>query len=435
MTAMVVAATVRPSDERRKALSDEITFPHVSNFFPIETYGETAEIFYAEFQRTVIAMQSTQSSDSQVETFWDENYNKMLDFCYVTGKRYCRFCGALRTHNCYDASESKQLKRQHTIQVHRVLSILEEAANLMDIQEELSHRQQREELDRQVQIRWEHRQQQIQHQKQSNNTNQTTVDVQQSAFQTPKKTSICQLQVHYKKMYQKYRQSNKISVSSIDTYQGRCVLSESTYGCTVISALIAARHLNDTTLGTSISNDLIKKVIDEQCGPILRTIRSELGLCEHDFLIPSDAHDHLVDAKILHQKYFAGASGGNIMDPQHYGEFLKLLSDSETKTSNGKAGATLFFNEHVISIVKFTDATTNQIYFDLIDSMPVTLQNGKKMATRTRCCDAESLEVLLLWYASRKFSKSDCSYIDQYAWDDNMADLDPRVFQGFVWST
>jgi hypothetical protein len=324
-----------------------------------------------------VVQQSTQPSDSQVETFWDENYNKMLDSCYVNGIRYCRFCGidgAIRTHVCYDASEFQELKKKHTILAHRVLSILEEATHQMDIQEELSaqlHGQQRKELDCEAQIRLEHWQQEIQLQKQSNSTNQTTVDVQQSRFQTP----VSQLQVHYKRMYHIYQRHKKIMVYSIDTYQGHT--SESTNGCTVISALIVAHHLKDSTPRTRISKDMIKDVVDTQCGPILCTIRRKLGLRGHALIIPSDAHDHLVDAKILHQEYFVGASAGNIMDPQHYSIFLKLLSDSDhgsstTKTSNGKAGTTLYFHGHVISIVKFTDATTNQIYFDLIDSMPKT---------------------------------------------------------------
>jgi len=57
--------------------------------------------------------------------------------------------------------------------------------------------------------------------------------------------------------------------------------------------------------------------------------------------------------------------------------------------------------------------------------------NGK--ATRTRCQGLDALLVLVRWYASRKFSPSDCKYVDRNEWDDNLADVDPRVFQGFVW--
>lgn len=262
-----------------------------------------------------------------------------------------------------------------------------------------------------------------------------------------KRLSVRQLRDLYQNMYNKYQSSGKIQVLPIDTYQGR--VSDSTNGCTVISALIAARHLNDVRhIHITISNEIVKQIMDVQCGPILRDIRRKLGLSGHALIIPSDVHDHLVDHKILHQEYFLGAAGGNVLDPNHYGEFLRLISspatatttaatkNDSTKTSNGKAAATLFFREHVISIVKFTE-TNGRVYYDWIDSMPgfVSKTTGQGMATRTRCTDPNALQVLLQWYASRKFSDSNCTYIDGNPWDDSMADLDPRVFQGFVWST
>jgi hypothetical protein len=182
----MVTATARPSDERRKALGDEIVLPTVSNFFPIERYYEAAEKVYVELQLTSSALQSAQSSDSQVETIWDENYNNVLDLCYVYGKRYCLFCiDAIPTHNYYGTPKYKALDSMHMVQLSKVFSILEDAANQMDIQEELRaqlRQQQQEELDRQVQIRLERWQEQIQQQKQSNNTNPTALDVQQSAM-------------------------------------------------------------------------------------------------------------------------------------------------------------------------------------------------------------------------------------------------------------
>lgn len=256
--------------------------------------------------------------------------------------------------------------------------------------------------------------------------------------------SMQQRQALSRNQYNKLQQSGRIQVMGINTYQGR--IAASTNGCTVISALVAARHLNDDTNTGAISSETIQQVIDVDCGPILRTIRRKLGLGGHALIIPSDVHDYLVDEKILHQEYFAGAAGGNVMDPNHYGEFLKLLcantnpqsssssSNGGAKPSQGKAAATFFFREHVISIVKFS--VEGRSYYDLIDSMPGTApsKSGQLMATRTRCQDATSLQVLLQWYASRKFSDSHCKYIDRNPWDDTMADVDPRVFQGFVWS-
>jgi hypothetical protein len=127
------------------------------------------------------------SSQSQIETIWDVNYNKVLDLCYVYGKRYCLFCvDAIPTHNYYGTPKYKALQNMHMVQVRKVLSMLEDGANQMDIQEELKvrlRRQQQEKLDRQAQTRLEQWQQQIQQQKQSNNANPTAVDIQQSAME------------------------------------------------------------------------------------------------------------------------------------------------------------------------------------------------------------------------------------------------------------
>jgi hypothetical protein len=247
----------------------------------------------------------------------------------------------------------------------------------------------------------------------------------------------------YGARFDEYRKRGRIQVGTIRTYQGRTY--DSTNGCTVISALVAARHLESTKWSSSssssaipsITDDQVCRVIDGDCGPLLREIRSKLGLSGGALIIPSDVHDHLVDKKILKQEYFVGAAGGNIMDPAHLGEFVRLLSRGEESASssngdmawNRKAAATLFFREHVVSIVRCPLSPT-KVCYDLVDSLPSS--NGQ--ATRTRCDSVDSLLVLLQWYTSRKFTAENCHYIDRTPWDDMMADFDPRVFQGFVWA-
>jgi len=237
---------------------------------------------------------------------------------------------------------------------------------------------------------------------------------------------MAKLQEMYRNDYNRYQQAGSITVTPLGTYQGRN--SSSTNGCTVISALVAAAHL--TSRPAPVSDAEINGIIDIQCGPILRKIRGKLGLGGHALIIPSDVHDQLVDDKILHQEYFIGAAGGNVMDPNHMGEFLKLVVRGEDgKSEFSKSAATFFFREHVISIVK-TPIGQGQCCFDLIDSLPTSGGLG----SRTRCKDVNSLQVLMRWYTSRKFSSSDCSHIDRNEWNDAMADVDPRVFQGFVWA-
>jgi len=534
----------RPSDARRKALAAEISLPTVSNFFPIERYYDAAQTLF----------------DSVMQTKYDD---KQLELCYVYAKRYCMFVlEAIPDHHYYGTAKYRMLQKKHTLQVQKVLDMLEGLVDRMDQdclerEKQKRIREERERLERerkqQRQIEeWQQQQQRIQQQKKkaAASSTATTESVQQSALDklkllsgnqeiatgvpvaaTRKRSStrygfgddsetdedsipamngsmmqplpppllpptdddeeengddpaappsyqavvrthkyhpffgpaehgdhttfqvrplgppeelplkpkepqkpkpMRQLQEIYRNHYLQFQKEGKIQVLSLDTYQGR--VTESTNGCTVISALIAARHLNSSS-SNSIGDATVKNIIDSQCGPFLREIRRKLGLGGHALIIPSDVHDHLVDAKILQQDYFAGAAGGNIMDHQHYGEFLQLLTSPPAENgrrSNGKAAATLFFREHVISIVKFRHASSGQSQFDLIDSLPSA---GSGRATRTRCVDAQALEVLLQWYASRKFSDSNCTYIDRNPWDDAMADLDPRVFQGFVWST
>jgi hypothetical protein len=255
------------------------------------------------------------------------------------------------------------------------------------------------------------------------------------ANQTPAKRkenySMAKLQEMYRSDYNKYKGAGSISIQSLTTYQGR--QSSSTNGCTVISALVASRHL--TSRPSAVNDAEVVDVIDRMCGPILREIRGKLGLGDHALIIPSDVHDVLVDKKILHQDYFIGAAGGNVMDQKHISAFLDLLIHGEDgKSAYVKSAATFFFREHVISIVK-TPVGNKQCKFDLIDSLPgVSTNGGRPAASRTCCKDINSLKVLMRWYTSKKFSSSDCSYIDRNEWADATADLDPRVFQGFVWA-
>jgi hypothetical protein len=240
----------------------------------------------------------------------------------------------------------------------------------------------------------------------------------------PQRFNIRQYIAQAHQMHAQYQQKRKIVVSALRTYQGR--VGGSTNGCTVISACVVSKHLQSHG---GVTDAQVVNAIDSECVPLLRTIRSKLGLDGNSLIIPSDVHDHMVDHNLLFQHKFAGAAGGNIVDPDHFGEFLKLLKGEPGTTQHLKAAATLFFREHVISIVKFPTSPTEAIY-DMMDSLPTC--NGK--ASRTRCMSFEALKVQLQWYSSHKFSDGNCTYIERNRWDDSMADFDPRVFQAFVWA-
>ncbi len=229
---------------------------------------------------------------------------------------------------------------------------------------------------------------------------------------------------HSAAIHRKYRQEGKIQISPLRTYQGR--VNGSTNGCTVISACVVSKHME--THG-GVSDGQIQSVIDSECIPLLRSIRKKNGLGGASLIIPSDVHDYLVDHKLLFQHKFSGVTGGNMVDPAHLGELLNLLRGEQGKTSHLKCGATLFFREHVISIVKFPRSATEAIY-DMVDSMPTCSGRG----SRTRCHSIDALKVHLEYYCTSKFSETNIKYIERNRWDDVMADFDPRVFQAFVWA-
>jgi len=294
-----------------------------------------------------------------------------------------------------------------------------------------------------------------------------------TALHKPKpapRTPIRVMQRNYTRQLQSLQNSKQIEIMRLGTFQGRLSASnprfDSTNGCAVISPLVVATHIypqhmrskkqllnhqrfinNATTTSSQygVSNSAINDIIDKRAPPILQTVRSKLGLNTHALIIPSDVHDYLVDEHILPQDKFVGVCGGDILDKNHMNELVTMLVNgkegSNTAASKAKSsiqtckkqkvGAALFFREHVISILKIP-LGNGVCYYDLIDSLPSSQTGG--VASRTRCKDLASLEVLLCWYASSKFSESHCDFIDENVWDDGMCDFDPRVFQGFVWA-
>ena len=250
--------------------------------------------------------------------------------------------------------------------------------------------------------------------------------------------------------------AKQIEILKLSTYQGRLGASnpryDSTNGCTVISPLIVATHIdrqhmhrlnqiNATTCPSEygISNSDITEIIDKRAPPILQTVRSKLGLNQHALIIPSDVHNYLVDENILPQSKFVGVCGGDILHRDHVKELItmivngKEIEKNKTKPSRRKqrVGAAIFFLEHVITVLKIP-LGNGACYYDLVDSLPSPTMGGG-MATRIRCKDLASFEALLRWYGSSKFNERHCDFIDDNVWNDGMCDFDPRTFQGFVW--
>jgi hypothetical protein len=288
----------------------------------------------------------------------------------------------------------------------------------------------------------------------------------------------------YHEDFDSLQQSGRVMIRYADTYQGR--QSESTNGCTVIAPLLCIHHLitpvheynttnNNSTANLNdslppmsdpgLSDESIVMVIDKEAPVILSELRQTLGLARHAFLIPADAHDYLLEQGQLSSNQFITVTGGNILHDDHLNSFVSILESHPDR----KIGATLFFHEHVVSILKLqqVDRTTGaytRSWYDIIDSLPNpetlrrcnestndlyhrigifassnieqhTLNHTVPKTARIRCCDGAALGAVLKWYACSKFTTENMSYIDQYAWDEQTCDFDPRVFQAFIWGS
>ena len=293
----------------------------------------------------------------------------------------------------------------------------------------------------------------------------------------------------YHEDFDALRNNGRIRISKVDTYQGR--IPSSTNGCTVIAPLLCIHHFhNDTVIpDPGLPDGVIVQVIDEETPNILPKVREDLGLVKDAFIIPSDAHDCLMDQQYMCHEQFVSVCGGNILDESH----IQPLVDFLRTTDDKKVAASVFFKEHVITILQLR-RTENRVWYDLIDSLPheKTLSrvgedtveavkqrnpsNGELStadwtastgdwvssersgislgdfdvdgtaivdlippdsiphnAVRIRCLDEDSLKATLRWYACSVFTDENKAYIDTYKWDEKRVDFDPRVFQAFIW--
>eukprot|EP00531_Pseudo-nitzschia_arenysensis_P006078 CAMPEP_0116139308 /NCGR_PEP_ID=MMETSP0329-20121206/13245_1 /TAXON_ID=697910 /ORGANISM="Pseudo-nitzschia arenysensis, Strain B593" /LENGTH=858 /DNA_ID=CAMNT_0003634347 /DNA_START=302 /DNA_END=2875 /DNA_ORIENTATION=- len=256
-----------------------------------------------------------------------------------------------------------------------------------------------------------------------------------------------------RKDFERLREQNKVVVARIPTYQGR--IKDSTNGCTVIAPLLCAHYFQtnptEDSQITRLSDDRITSIIDVQCPALLPDIRKSLGVSKNAFLIPHDAHEHLIDRKHMDRDQFVTVCGGNILEEGHLGALIKELSQS--LPDGKKLGATFFFHQHVIAILQLRNSNSRgeSISFDIIDSLPnkatlplpppspVSEKVTEKLlppppnCARIFCKDAIALKATLKWYACSVFNPENERYIDAYHWDEKLTDFDPRVFQAFVW--
>jgi len=193
----------------------------------------------------------------------------------------------------------------------------------------------------------------------------------------------------YRDDFEDMRRNQIISVTYLDTYQGR--VRDSVNGCTVIAPLLAIHHLcseddlrdRNTVLlqgretdsrcqedlhqissRKGIQNDTVRAVIDVQAAMIAPLVRDRLGLPKDALIIPADVHDYFIEENYLLSSQFAGVYGGNILDENHLRQFIDFIHkfgrskgidiDTGEPVTSRKIAATFFFHEHVVSLHRVT---------------------------------------------------------------------------------
>ena len=258
------------------------------------------------------------------------------------------------------------------------------------------------------------------------------------------------LELCYHQDFDQLQREGSVRVSQGITYQGR--LPGSINGCTVIAPLLCVHHFmntnetdnnnnnnNKASIDYGLPDAVITNVIDLETPAILPEVRSNLGLAKNSLIIPQDVHDFLIDKQLLMSEQFVTVIGGNILDDDHVTGFVDNLKQS---SGSRKLGATFFFHEHVIAILRLQ--RSEEVWYDLIDSLPnketlvgcneaADFEETNQNVSRIRCVNEEALMATLKWFACSRFTDENRQYIDTYDWDESYSDFDPRVFQAFIW--
>jgi hypothetical protein len=205
--------------------------------------------------------------------------------------------------------------------------------------------------------------------------------------------SINMLMDCYHEDFDALRSRGRIRISNIDTYQGR--VPNSANGCTIIAPLLCIHHFHNNDNDNNDDNydddqvlpdpglpdAVIMQVIDEETPNILPKVREELGLKKDAFIIPSDAHDCLMEQHYMCEEQFVSVCGGNVLDETH----IQPLVDALKTCGPKKLAASFFFHEHVITILQLKRSAT-EVWYDVLDSLPhvETLSRlGEAAATAT----------------------------------------------------
>ncbi len=245
-----------------------------------------------------------------------------------------------------------------------------------------------------------------------------------------------------KSKYKEYLEDGKINLLQLNTHQQQ----GSANGCVIIAALVVALHLKQAT---GLTSQVAEQIIDNHCKPLLQEIRGN----SLEFLNPSNAITFLMDKKILADpsnpndanNYMAWVDHcvGDVTNPRDMLELLHRFQGVQDNSNHAgcKVGALFFFHSHAVGIVKH--CVGHQFQFELVESLPGLSGGIEPHGTRLQCHDLESLQVLLAFYTSNRFTDSDLSFISCNDFNnsnlyldtgESAGMIDPRLFECYFWA-
>lgn len=136
--------------------------------------------------------------------------------------------------------------------------------------------------------------------------------------------------------FERVLRAGSVEVVRLGTYQGRRD-RRGVNACAVIAPLVAARHLSRTNADRDehelLPDAAIEEVVDVAGPAIAGAVRETDDDNDEDdggLIVPSDAHDRLLDENHLSAEQFVDVIGGDATDPDRLKELLRRLAEGES---------------------------------------------------------------------------------------------------------
>jgi hypothetical protein len=220
----------------------------------------------------------------------------------------------------------------------------------------------------------------------------------------------------------------KVHHYTIDTNQNHN--NNTINGCTMISCLLALKHVRLTSLG-ALPDEVVIDILQDRAGSCCRDFRAGKKMSGHPFLVLGEVVSYLSDRHCYTPDEFVEHTTGSMLKLNDIQRFLGNFYD--TKNEGKKMGAAFLFHGHVVSITKWQSPDHGGWCYDYIDTLPD--KNGK--TSRYKCVSVDALKYLLWYIASTALSAKEVwnSHHHTSDWELEELESDPAVFEAFIWAT